>query len=75
MSISQTETHIEVNFKTSANMVSLWGGLWGVLHAAFTFIYMTYNAKQFYTKHKDWDRFDNVLKVNRLSTYMTSKQN
>ncbi|KAL4453692.1 hypothetical protein ABPG74_009588 [Tetrahymena malaccensis] len=67
MSISQTQTHTEVNYQTSAQMISLWGGLWGVIFAAFTFIYMTYNAKQFYSQHKAWDKFDNIISVNDIN--------
>ncbi|EAR95667.1 transmembrane protein, putative (macronuclear) [Tetrahymena thermophila SB210] len=67
MSISSAEIHTQVNYQTSAQMISLWGGLWGVIFAAFTFIYMTYNAKQFYSTHKAWDKFDNVISVNDIN--------
>ncbi|KAL4497949.1 hypothetical protein ABPG72_014806 [Tetrahymena utriculariae] len=67
MSISQTQTHTGVNYQTSVQMISLWGGLWGVIFAAFTFIYMTYNAKLFYSQHQSWDKFGNIISVNDVN--------
>ena len=60
---------MEVNYTTSARIISLWGGLWGVLAAAFTFIYLNYNAKRFYDNHEVWEKFETQLEVRKLSTF------
>lgn len=67
MLLNGDERDEEIEYDTLLDLISLWGGMWGIMVSLFMLYFLRHNKLTFYKTHKSWEKFENNKKIKRTT--------